>query len=87
MAERPLLSERYRMPARVACVFAAYFLYRWMGDRELFPGLVVGIGLVLVGWAVIDEMMLARADRPSWRVAAVGLGVAFLGLGTFLSLR
>ena len=72
----PTLSERVRMPLRIASVFLGYLLYL------LVPGPVVArillwVGLIGVGWAVIEQLTTYRRQRLSILI----VGQACLGIG------
>ena len=82
----PLVNTRFRMPARVAAVFIGYFIYRWVDDPRLFPSVFVGLGAVLVMWAVIDELTLVKRQRSSlMQVGSAILGLVLILLGAYLA--
>ena len=88
MTDGPLIETRFRMPLRVAVVFAGYFLYRWVGDERVVPGAMVGFGAVLVAWSIVDQFTLVRQARLGLlQVGSALLGLGLLGLGVYLTLR
>ena len=69
-----------------AVLFLGYFAYRWVDDPRLFPGAFVGFGTVLVLWAVIDEVTLAKRQRLSMmQVGSAILGLVLVALGAYLA--
>lgn len=79
---------RYRVPARVAAVLGGYLVYRGLGDDRVVPGLMAGLGAMLLAWSIIDEITLPKRERLGLLVVGSAiLGLGLLGLGLFLSLR
>ena len=75
------------MPLRVAAVVVAYLLYRRL-DEPLAAGICIGIGFLLLSWAVIERFTTWRHDRLDMMVMGQGLlGVGVLGAGLYLLLR
>jgi hypothetical protein len=80
--------ERYRMAARIAAVLIGYLIYRWVGDDRVGPGIMVGIGFVLISWPVIDSFFRPRDERLQLlEVGSAVLGLGLLGVGAYLALR
>ena len=88
MTGGPLVETRFRVPLRIAAVFAGYLLYRWVGDARVIPGVMVGFGAVLVAWAIIDQVTLIRGQRLGLlQVGSAILGLVLAGLGAYLTYR
>lgn len=84
----PLIETRFRLPLRIAAVFGGYLLYRWVGDARVIPGVMVGFGMVLVAWAIIDEVTLIKGQRLGLlQVGSAILGLVLAGLGAYLTFR
>ena len=82
------MSERVRVGLRVLVVFGAYFAYRDIGDRELLAGLVVALGLVALGFVVIDRVTVARTGSLGrLRLGVAAAGVVLVAAGTYLAVR
>ena len=87
MTGGPRIETRYRLPLRIGAGFVAYLLYRWVGDARVVPGVMVGLGAVLVAWAIIDELTLVRSQRLGLlQVGTAILGLVLVGLGAYLIL-
>lgn len=87
MTGGPLVETRYRLPLRIAAVFVAYLLYRWVGDARVVPGMMIGLGAILVVWAIIDELTLVKSQRLGLlQVGTAILGLVLFGLGIYLTL-
>jgi hypothetical protein len=88
MSDGPLVETRFRVPLRIAAVFAGYLLYRWVGDARVVPGIMVAAGAILIVWAIVDELTLIRKQRLGLlQVGSAVLGLGLLGLGAYLTWR
>ncbi|MGI8774363.1 MAG: hypothetical protein ACR2KQ_05005 [Actinomycetota bacterium] len=84
----PRYPERYRMPARVATIVLAYFLYRALLDDRVVGPALVAFGAFLVAGVVIDGLTTSRHERSELlTVGTVILGLGLLGIGIYLLVR
>ena len=72
----PPLPERIRLPLRIASVVIGYVIYRVV-QPPLVGAALLGIGFVMVDWAIIERVTTFRKDRMSMMIA----GQALLGIG------
>ena len=83
----PPLPERVRMPLRVVSVFVGYLIYRVM-QPPLVGAALLGIGFVVLTWAIIEKFTTFRRDRVSMLLAGqVILGLGLLAVGALVSFR
>ena len=79
---------RYRIPARMAAAVGAYLLYRWALDDRVVPAAFLGVGALLLSWAVIEEVTVPPEGRYELlTVSSAVLGLGLAGLAVYLLLR
>jgi hypothetical protein len=84
----PRFPERYRMPARIAAIVLAYFLYRALLEDAVMPPALAAFGAFLVTGVVVDRLTTSRHDRTELlEVGTVILGLGLLGIGIYLLVR
>ena len=84
----PRIDERYRMFLRIVVVLVAYGAYLLVQREKLVPGVLVGFGVIAVGWATIDRLTRWSHDRSEMMlVASTVLGFGLAAIGLFLYLR
>lgn len=85
---RPPIDQRYRMFLRIAVVVSAYGVYLLVQREKLGAGILVGFGLIALGFSTVDRLTLWRRDRSELMlVGTTLLGLGLLGVGLFLYLR
>ena len=83
----PPIDERYRMFLRIAVVVAAYGVYLLVQRERLAAGVLVGFGLVALGFSTVDRLTLWPRDRSEMMlVGTTLLGCGLLAIGVFLFL-
>ncbi len=72
------------MIARVLIVFAGYLVFSALGDDEVAAGATLWVGVVLVGWYVVDRF----TREPSARMGTIGAaaGGVLVAAGLVLAL-
>lgn len=81
----PPIDQKHRMTLRVVAILACYTLYWFLSRDEVLPGAFVGVGLLLIVFALIDRWTLWRRDRSGlMQVGKTVLGTGLLLLGLFL---
>lgn len=84
----PAISEKARVPLRVAAVFAGYLVYRLLADDKIMGPAFVGFGVAFLGFVLVDRYGTWRRDRSGLlQVGTTVLALGFLGLGAYLMLR
>lgn len=84
----PPVPEKYRMPLRIGAVFLGYGIYLVLEDEKIVGPAFVGVGSIIFLWALIDRYTTWRRDRSGlMQVGSTLLGVALIGIGTYLVLR
>ena len=81
--EKPPIEEKHRIPLRVAAIVASYALYFYISREQTPPAVFIGLGTLLVLFALIDRWTLWRRDRSGLMqvgMTVLGLGLAALGL-------
>ena len=76
----PPLPERIRLPLRIASVVIGYVIYRVV-QPPLVGAALIGIGFVMVDWAIIEKVTTFRKDRMSMML----VGQALLGIGLLIA--
>ena len=80
----PPIEERYRIPLRIGVIVAAYALYFVVSSDATVAGIFLGVGVLLIGLALVDRWTLRRTDRSGLlQVGMTILGLGLLGLGLF----
>jgi hypothetical protein len=85
--EKPPIEEKHRIPLRVAAIVGAYALYFFLSRESTAPAVFIGLGVLLVAFALIDRWTLWRRDRSGLMqvgMTVLGLGLFALGLYLFL---
>jgi hypothetical protein len=81
----PPIDERYRMFLRIVVVVLAYGAYFVVQRDELVPGVLVGAGVIMLGFSTVDRLTLWRRDRSEMMlVGGTLLGLGLLAIGLFL---
>lgn len=84
----PRIDERYRMFLRILVVVAGYGAYLLVQREKLVPGIIVGFGIVALGFSTVDQLTRWSHDRSDMMlVATTLLGAGLLAVGLFLYVR
>lgn len=84
----PRIDERYRMFLRILVVLVGYGAYLLVQGEKLVAGVLVGAGVVALGFSTVDRLTRWSHDRSDMMlVATTLLGIGLLAVGTFLYLR
>ncbi|HEX2294563.1 MAG TPA: hypothetical protein VHN37_04570 [Actinomycetota bacterium] len=84
----PRIDERYRMFLRIVAVLVGYGAYLLLEREKLVAGILVGAGIVALGFATVDRLTLWSHDRsPMMLTATTLLGIGLAAVGLFLYLR
>ena len=64
-------------------MFLAYVIYRLPGDSaKVAPRIFLGIGVIALGWALVERLTVWRRNRSSLMLMGTSLlGLGFIGLG------
>ena len=80
----PPIDEKYRITLRVVVVVLAYATYLLIEEDRFASGVFLGLGLLILGWSVIDRLTMWRRTRSSLMLAGGGiLGMGLIALGLF----
>lgn len=83
----PRIDERYRMFLRIVVVVLGYGAYL-LTNREIFvAGILVGAGVIALGFSTVDRLTLWRHDRSDMMLVATtlsGAGLLLIGLILYL---
>lgn len=81
----PRIDERYRMFLRIAVVVVGYGAYLLVQRERLVPGVLVGAGVIALGFSTVDRLTRWSHDRSEMMlVATTLLGAGLLAVGLFL---
>ncbi len=84
----PPIDGRYRMFLRIVVVVLGYGAYLYVQREKLVPGIIVGAGVVALGFSTVDRLTLWRNERSEMMlVGGTLLGLSLLALGLLLYLR
>lgn len=84
----PRIDERYRMFLRILVVLVGYGAYLLVQGEKLVAGVLVGAGVVALGFSTVDRLTRWSHDRSDMMlVATTLLGIGLLAVGMFLYLR
>ena len=84
----PAISEKARVPLRVAAVFVGYLVYRLLADDKIMGPAFVGLGTAFLGFVLVDRYGTWRRERSGLlQVGTTLMALGFLGLGAYLMLR
>jgi len=84
----PPIAERFRIPARIGAVLAAYGIYRLLAEDAIVGAALVGIGSMLVAFTLIDRWTLRRRETSGLlQVGTAILGLALIAIGAVVVLR
>ena len=83
----PRIDERYRMFLRIVAVVVGYGAYLLVQREKLGAGVLVGAGVIALGFSMVDRLTLWRRDRSELMlVGTTLLGAGLLAVGLFLYL-
>lgn len=84
----PRIDERYRMFLRIAVVLVGYGAYLIVQRERLMAGVLVGAGVIALGFSTVDRLTRWSHDRSEMMlVGTTLLGFGLAGVGMFLYLR
>lgn len=84
----PRIDERYRMFLRILVVLVAYGAYLLVQGERLMAGVLVGAGVIALGFSTVDRLTRWSHDRSDMMlVATTLLGLGLTAVGLFLYLR
>lgn len=84
----PPIDPKYAIYARVAIVAIAYLAYRTVESKHLAAGIFLGVGVLLVGYAVVTRLTTWAKDRSEMMQMGqtiLGLGLVALGIGLLVT--
>lgn len=83
----PPIDERYRMFLRILVVVLAYGSYLIVQREKLVPAVLVGAGVLALGFSTVDRLTRWRRDVSEMMlVGTTLLGVGLVALGAVLYL-
>ena len=83
----PRIDERYRMFLRIVVVLVGYGAYLLVERERLMAGVLVGAGVVAIGFSTVDRLTRWSHDRSEMMLVAMTLlGLGLAGVGLFLYL-
>lgn len=81
----PPIEPKHRIPLRVVAIIGCYALYFFLSRDRTGPAIFIGLGSLLVSFALIDRWTLWRRERSGLlQVGKTVLGLGLLALGLFL---
>lgn len=84
----PRIDERYRMFLRIVVVLVGYGVYLLVQRERLTAGVLVGFGVIALGFSTVDRLTRRSYDRDEMMlVGTTVLGFGLLAVGLFLYLR
>jgi hypothetical protein len=84
----PRIDERYRMFLRIVAVLVGYGAYLVVQRDKLMAGVLVGAGVIALGFSTVDRLTRWSRDRSDMMlVATTLLGLGLAAVGMFLYLR
>jgi hypothetical protein len=84
----PPIDERYRMFLRILVVVLAYGAYLIVEREKLVAGVLVGAGVLALGFSTVDRLTRWRRDVSEMMlVGTTVLGVGLVALGAALYLK
>lgn len=84
----PAISEKARIPLRVAAVVVGYLIYRLLEDQGVMGPAFFGLGIAFLGFVLVDRYATWRRDRSGlMQVGTTLLALGLLGVGAYLMLR
>ncbi len=84
----PRIDERYRMFLRIVAVLVGYGAYLIVERERLMAGVLMGAGVIALGFSTVDRLTRWSHDRSEMiLVATTLLGLGLAGVGMFLYLR
>ena len=84
----PRIDERYRMFLRIVAVLVGYGAYLVVQRERLMAGVLVGAGVIALGFSTVDRLTRWSHDRSDMMlVATTLLGLGLAAVGMFLYLR
>jgi hypothetical protein len=79
----PRVDPKRQLPLRLGAILLAYVVYRAIGDEHRAAGIFIGIGTLILGYAVVTYLT-TRTDERSGLLQAgqtiLGLGLIAVGL-------
>ena len=85
---KPPVDERYRMFLRIVVVVLGYGLYLLLERDRLAAGVFAGVGVIALGWAIVDRLTRWRRDRSEMMLVGtmlLGIGLIAIGLVIYLA--
>ena len=84
----PRIDERYRMFLRIVAVVVGYGAYLIVERERLMAGVLVGAGVIALGFSTVDRLTRWSHDRNEMMlVATTVLGLGLVAVGMFVYLR
>lgn len=84
----PRIDERYRMFLRIVAVLVGYGAYLLVERERLVAGVLVGLGIVALGFSTVDRLTQWSHDRSDMMLVAttlLGFGLLVVGLVLYLA--
>jgi hypothetical protein len=84
MSAPPRIDPARQLPMRLGVLLVAYLIYRAVGDEHRWPSIFIGIGTLILGYAVVTYLTTRRDERSGLLQAGqtiLGIGLILLGIG------
>jgi hypothetical protein len=84
MSSPPRVDPKRQLPLRLGAILLAYALYRVIGDEHRAAGIFIGLGTLILGYALVTYLT-TRTDERSGLLQAgqTVLGLGLIGVGLF----
>lgn len=81
-ATPPRIDPKYALWMRLGALALAYAVYRIVGDQHLSAGIFIGVGVLLIDYAVVTYLTTRRDERSGLlQTGQVILGLGLVGVG------
>lgn len=83
-ATPPRIDPKYALWLRLGALAIAYVVYRIVGEQRLSAGIFMGLGVLLIDYAVVTYLTTRRDERSGLlQTGQVILGLGLVVLGSF----
>ena len=81
-ATPPRIDPKHGIWMRLGALALAYGVYRLVGDANLSAGIFMGIGLLVIDYAVVTYLTTRRDERSGlFQTGQIIVGIVLVGLG------
>ena len=82
MSSPPRIDPKRQLPMRLGALLLAYLLYRAIEDEHRAAGIFIGLGTLILGYALVTYLTTRAEERSGLLQAGQTiLGIGLLGLG------